>query len=149
MVPIEDCFEDLRSLLGAKSVSVHDWPTSHPPYSDHETSGQPFARMTVPSTRQQSALNRYLDNSDDHFTLLGSTAAEGSSSHPTAPQNLAQFRTSEDQGPDVENAQFAPRPKVSDTVYKSLAHLTFTSENFGHLIGEAKVINRSTEINVL
>jgi hypothetical protein len=160
MVPIEDCFEDLRSLLGAQSVSVHDWPTSHPPHSDrgvssplhppidHEASGQPFARMTVPSIQQQYALNTYLDNSDDQFTRLGSTAAEGSS-NPTAPQNLAQFRTSEDQEPDVENVQFFVRQKVSDTVCESLAHLTCTSECFGHLVGEGKVINHSKEDTIL
>ena len=153
MVPIEDCFEDLRSLLGAQSVSVHD---CHPPHgdhdvssplhppTDHEASSQPFARMTVPSIRQQSALNRYLDNSDDSFTRLGSTAAEGSSNQ-RSPQNLAQFRTSEDQEPDMENAPFFARQKVSDTVCESLAHLTYTSESFGHLVGEGKVIDRSKE----
>jgi hypothetical protein len=135
MVPIEDCFEDLRSLLGAQSVSVHDWPTSplphsdqgisplHPP-TDREASGQPFARMATPSIQQQYALNTYLDNSDDHFTRLGSTAAEGSS-NPPAPPNLAQFRTSEDQEPDVENAPFFARQKVSDTDCEILAHLTY------------------------
>ena len=154
MVPIEDCFEDLRSLLGAQSVSVHDWPTSHSPHrdhgvsnplhpsTDHEAPGQPFARMTVPSIQQQYALNMYLDNSHDHFTRLGSTAAEGSS-NPRAAQNLAQFRTSEDQESDVEDAQLFARQKVSDTVCESLAHLTCTSECFGHLVGGGKVINIS------
>lgn len=156
MIPIEDCFEDLRSLLGAQSVSVHDWPTSHPPHSghgassplhpltDHEASGQPFARMAAPSTQQQYTLNTYLDNSGDHFTRLGSTAADGPS-NPPAPQNLAQFRTSEDQEPDVENAQFFARQKVSDTVCENLAYLTYTSESFGHLVNEGKVISHSKE----
>jgi hypothetical protein len=151
MVPIEDCFEDLRSLLGAESVSVHDWPTGHPPHSDHgvssplhlptdhEASGQPFARITGPSIRQQYALNTYLG---DPFARLGSPAAEGSSNQ-RAPQSLAQFRTSEDQEPDVENTQFFVRQKVSDTVCESLAHLTCTSESFGHLVGEGEVINHS------
>ena len=96
MVPIEACFEDLRSLLSPPSVSVHGWPTSYPPHSnpiassplqrptDHEASGQPFAKMAAPSVQQQSALNRHLD---DHFILLGSSAAEGSSSNISGPQD--------------------------------------------------------------
>jgi hypothetical protein len=153
MVPIEDCFEDLRSLLGAQSVSVHD---CHPPHgdhdvssplhppTDHEASGQPFARMTVPSIQRRYTLNRYLNSSNDHYTPLGYAAVRGSS-NPPAQQNLAQLRISEDQEPDVENAQFFARPKVSDTVCESLAHLTYTSESFGYLVGEGKVIDRSKE----
>jgi hypothetical protein len=159
MVPIEDCFEDLRSLLGAQSISVHDWPTRPPPHSDHiissplqrpvdhKASGQPFARMAVPSIELPSTLNRYLDDSDDHFALLGSPTAEGSSSNPPILQNLARFRTSENQESDVEDAQFFAKPKVSDAVCESLAHLTWTSESFGHLAGEGKVIDHSKEDN--
>jgi hypothetical protein len=98
--------------------------------------------MAAPSTQQQYALNTYLDNSEDNFTRLGSTAADGPS-NPPASQNLAQFRTSEDQEPDVENAQLFAGKKVSDTVCENLAHLTYTSESFGHLVSEGKVISHS------
>jgi hypothetical protein len=49
----------------------------------------------------------------------------------------------------VENTQFSARPKVSDTVCKSLAYLTCTSEGFGHLVGEGEVTDRSKEDNFL